>query len=446
MNLYKLTIPLGVCMLSLLGCQDKKEQKKPNVLIVFPDQYRRYSAGFWSQKEYDEKTIGNHDPVVTPNIDKLANNGVVFTNAISNYPLCSPHRGMLMSGIYPEQNGIWSNCRQDRKDALKKDVQAITDVFYDAGYNISYFGKCHWVQTVPHFDGKGNYVGTSDAPGGQYINRYDTYVPPGADRHSIEYFYQSVVDTHINPMAYSNDPETVAGNKDGQPFRPKEFSPKTESRHIREYIRNSRNQRDSNKPFLMIWAPNPPHAPWDKANTDMEEYRKHYSEEKAPDVCDLLARDNADAAAAHHTRTYFANVTSVDKYIGLAIDELENSGLLENTIVVFSSDHDEMLGSHHLSGKNVIQTESIAIPLIIHWPQKLKHKIEETFFNVPDLMPTLLGFAGLDKMIPKNSRGSKFFEESFGFTSQGANRPEIIPIVVAKGQGSCKRAIHTWSR
>ena len=103
----------------------------------------------------------------------MAKNGVVFTNAVSNFPLCSPHRGMLLSGMYPEQNGIWSNCRKDRNYALKSDVKAITDVFYEAGYNTSYFGKCHWINTVPVFDEFGNYQGTIEAPGGKYINSYD---------------------------------------------------------------------------------------------------------------------------------------------------------------------------------------------------------------------------------------------------------------------------------
>ncbi len=412
MNMYKSVILVAITALSSFSCEvEKTEANKPNILIVFPDQYRRYSAGFWSQARYTEKTIGRPDPVHTPAIDKLANNGVVFTNAISNYPLCSPHRGMLLSGMYPEQNGIWNNCRKDRPDALNKDVTAITDVFFNAGYNVSYFGKCHWIKTAPLFDTNGNYVGTTDEPGGNFINGYDTYVPPGADRHSIEYFYQSIVDNHVNPMAFSSDPETVGGNKDGQPFRPKEFSPKTESRHIVDYIKNDRNQRDANKPFFMIWAPNPPHAPWDMKNTDMDEYEKHYSEERVPDINDLLSRDNADSSAARHVRNYFANVTSVDKYIGLVIEELEASGLLENTIVVFTSDHGEMLGSHHKSGKNVIETESIAIPLIIHWPNMLKPSIEEGFFNVPDLMPTLLGLAGLDGLIPNDVEGIDFSEK-----------------------------------
>ena len=78
------------------------ENNQPNVLVIFPDQLRRYSAGYWSEDKYRKYVIGKSDPVVTPNIDKLAHNGVVFIQAVSNYPLCSPFRGMILSGMYPE--------------------------------------------------------------------------------------------------------------------------------------------------------------------------------------------------------------------------------------------------------------------------------------------------------------------------------------------------------
>lgn len=95
------------------GCKSQTKQSKvtnerPNILIIFPDQLRRYSAGFWLKEPYKKHVIGEPDPVVTPTIDKLAKNGIVFTQAVSNYPLCSPYRGMLMSGMFPEQNGIWN--------------------------------------------------------------------------------------------------------------------------------------------------------------------------------------------------------------------------------------------------------------------------------------------------------------------------------------------------
>ena len=171
--------------------QDKKQsdrkvevvEKQPNILIIFPDQLRRYSAGFWSEEPYKNHVFGEPDPVITPNIDKLAKNGVVFSNAISNFPLCSPYRGMLISGRYPEQNGIWNNCFIGRNESLRDDITTIPDLFYTAGYNTSYFGKCHWLKNDPVFDENGNYIGKTEFPGGQYVNKYDTYIPPGKSRH-----------------------------------------------------------------------------------------------------------------------------------------------------------------------------------------------------------------------------------------------------------------------
>lgn len=397
-----------------IGCQsqstvkkNKVSKKKPNVLIIFPDQLRRYSAGFWSEAPYNKFIKGKSDPVVTPNIDVLAKNGIVFTSAISNYPLCSPYRGMLMSGRYPEQNGIWNNCRVGRNESLKDDISTIPDLFLAAGYNTSYFGKCHWLKNEALFDEKGNYVGTTKAPGGHYVNRYDTYVPPNK-RHGIEYFYQALKDEHFNPRIFSNDPEAIDGKKDGELHLPKMFSAKNEAYKIISYL-NNKKYRDPQKPFCMIWSMNPPHNPWDDENTDMESLHKHYGKDKFPEIDQkLVVRKNADLEIANYARHYYANVTSADKYIGKVLDELKRSGDLDNTIVVFSSDHGEMLGSHGFTGKNVVELESLAIPFIVHWPKGLKPGISDIILSVPDVLPTIMGLAGIKDQIPNDIEGTNY--------------------------------------
>ena len=385
-------------------------KNQPNVLIIYPDQLRRYSAGFWSEEEYAKHVIGKPDPVITPNFDKLAKNGVVFSQAISNFPLCSPARGMLLSGMYPEQNGIWSNCRKDRDDSLKDDINTITDLFYQSGYNTAYFGKCHWLRNDPVFDENGNYVGKQESPGGHYLNRYDTYVPPGKSRHSIEYFYQAIKDVHFNPLVFSNDPNAIEGKADGELHQPKIFTPKNEAQKIINYLRNSNSERDSNKPFFMMWSLNPPHNPWDDENTDMEMLKKHYDVDKFPEVNkSLVVRDNADLEVANYARHYFANVSSIDKYIGDVLNELEKLGELENTIVILSSDHGELLGSHGKTGKNIIEMEAMAVPFIVHWPKEINGgTINDVLLSVPDVLPTVLGLAGLEESIPASVEGINF--------------------------------------
>lgn len=408
----------GVLLLVFLGCNaGKKEKKKketetvvsesPNVLIIYIDQLRRYSAGFWSEPAYRDDVVGKPDPVVTPNMDKLAKGGVVFTKANANYPLCSPSRGMMLTGMYPQQNGIWNNCRVGREEDLKADIPAITDVFSDAGYDIGYFGKAHYIKPVPKFDEVGNYVGTEEPPGGHYVNQYDTYVPPGPDRHSIDYFFQDVKDQHYNPFTYSNDPTLINGNTDGEVYRPHEFTPKIESEAIVKYLDNENKERAKNKPFFAIWSINPPHSPWDKKNTDMEELHKHYDTDKYPVVDSLIVRPNADVSVAgRYVRNYFANTTAVDKYIGKVMDHLKKMGVLDNTIIVLSADHGEMLGSQGLENKNVLYTEAMAIPFIVHWPKGIKPGKTDALLGSPDILPTVANLAEIKKFLPKKIEGN----------------------------------------
>ena len=428
-------------ILSLSSSAQKRKgaissKKRPNVIFIFPDQLRRYSAGFWQEEEYKDYVIGKSDPVHTPNIDELAKQGVVFTNALSNYPLCSPYRGMMLSGAYPEQNGIWNNCRKDRKDGLKDEIKTITDIMYETGYNTSYFGKIHYIENKPLIDKDGNYTGSIEAPGGNYVNRYDTYVPQGPSRHHIEYFYQALKDEHFNPRIYSNDPNTIEGKSDGEIYYPKTFSAKNESERIIDYLQNKNNVRDDSKPFFMIWSLNPPHNPWTDQSTDMNALHEYYDTDKFPDIDqNLVVRENADLDVASYARHYFANVTSVDQYIGHVIKELKKMGELDNTIILFSSDHGEMLGSHGKQGKNVLKSEAYSIPFIVHWPEGLKPSITDALFNSIDVMPTILGLVGLENQIPDSVEGSNFSELIVDTQSTDFEQHSSSLLMLAKARG-----------
>lgn len=412
------------------------KDKQPNILIIFPDQLRRYSAGFWSKEPYKKLVFGNPDPVITPTIDELAENGIVFTNAVSNYPVCSPYRGMLLSGVYPEQNGIWNNCSVGREESLKNDIPTLPSLFKEANYNTAYIGKAHWIKPEPTFDKKGNYVATTTEPGGNFINNYDTYIPPGKQRHGIEYFYQSVKDDHFNPIVFSNDPFTIEGKIDGEIHYPKQYSPKSESTVIIDYLKNNRNQRDADKPFLMIWSLNPPHNPWDDKHTDLSMVEKFYNKEKYPEIDEnLVVRNNANLENAHHARNYFAAVSSVDYYIGLVLSELKSQGMLDNTIVIFSSDHGEMLGSHGKQGKNQMELEATAIPFIVHWPKKLQPRTTDLLLSVPDILPTVMGLSGLKENIPKTIEGSDFSSYLINKKTSTIKKPTASLLMIYNARG-----------
>lgn len=418
------TVSAGVGAALLGGSVEAKPRKRPNLLYVFPDQFRRESLGCWRKPEYRDALRTGTDPVVTPTLDKLAGESIVFTQAVSTCPVCSPHRGMLMSGMYPWRNGIVNNCHQTRKDGLHADITCLTDVLREAGYDTAYVGKTHWERNDPLFDEKGNYVGATTPPGGHHMNAYDTYIPPGASRHGSDYWFQCVKDVHKDPRVYSSDAARIDGKRDGEQYRPEIYSPKLEGDVLTDYIRNTHGQRDPSRPFCAIWAPNPPHNPYDSED-DCDEiaYREHYRGKQG-----LLNRPNAKGhetaeLAEKRAPFYFANVTGVDKQLARVLEALDASGEAENTIVVFTSDHGEMMGSHGKFGKLVLYEESFCVPFLIRFPERIQHRLEDLMLSTVDIMPTLLGMMGLEDRIPAAVQGTDFSRELTSGNGSADRRP-----------------------
>ena len=369
--------------------------------------------GFWQTDRYKHalRTVG--DPVVTPTLDRLAAESIVFTQAVSTTPLCSPYRAMFMSGMYPWRNGVITNCRKDREDSLRHDIQTFTEVLNKAGYETCYVGKVHWERNDPLFDENENYVGTKDPPGGHHFNAYDTYVPPGQGRHGNNYWFQCVKDVHKDPRVYSNDPKMIGGRSDGEQYRPEDYSPRLEADVLVDYLKNSHGQRDESKPFSIIWSLNPPHNPYDSEDDcDEVAYREFYKDED-----DLLVRPNAanhetEEQARSRVGYYFANVTGLDKQIARVLRALEEIGEADKTIIVFTSDHGELMGSHGYYGKNRIFEESFCVPFLIKYPGKTDGgRLEDLMISPVDIMPTMLGMMGLGKRIPNTVEGSDYSSE-----------------------------------
>ncbi|MDF7824620.1 sulfatase [Pontiellaceae bacterium B12227] len=388
-------------------------RKQPNLLFVFPDQMRREAMGFWQKGKFKGALRTKTDPVITPTLDKLAQKSVVFTQAVSTCPVCSPHRAMLMSGMWPWQNGVVNNCHKTRKDHLRHDIDCFTDVLDQAGFETCYVGKTHWERNDPLFDENQNYVGTTEAPGGHHFNPYDTYIPPGRGRHGNDYWFQCVKDVHKDPRVYSNRPERIDGKADGVQHRPKIYSPKIEADVITDYLKNSQGQRDTSKPFSIIWAPNPPHNPYDsEKDCDEVAYREHYKDKSWEELLNRPNREGENGELAKkRVPFYFANVTGVDKQLGRVFQALEESGEADNTIVVFTADHGEMMGSHNKFGKLVIYEEAFCVPFLIKVPGKTKGTLEDLMITPPDIMPTVLGMLGLKSRIPSTVEGTNWSRE-----------------------------------
>lgn len=386
--------------------------QRPNVIYVFPDQFRNMAMGFWSEKAFKKylPTIG--DPVHTPNIDRFAKESVVLSHTMSNFPLSSPHRGCLLTGMYPNKSGIPLNCNSMRPvSSLRTDIKCISDVFHENGYDCAYFGKLHADFPTPDDpENPGHYVENKQPV-------WDTYTPPER-RHGFNYWYSyGTFDVHKNPHYWDTN---------GKKHEPKEWSPLHEAKQVVSYLKNTQHQRDIQKPFFIMVGMNPPHSPYHSLDDCMEE---DYNLYKDKPIDSLLIRPNADKnrAKAKDVRYYFASISGVDRAFGEILKCLKDLKLDKNTIVVFASDHGETMCSQYTDDpKNSPYSESMNTPFIIRYPGHLKPRVDNLLLSSPDIMPTLLGLSGLGKDIPQTVQGIDFSSLFFNAKSKIVKRPEGV--------------------
>jgi len=362
----------------------------PNLVFVFPDEFRQQAIGFMNQ-----------DPVVTPNLDRFAAQSRVLTQAVSNCPICSPYRGMLFTGRYPLSNGLVNNCYSETIPygiELQDSERCLTDVLHDAGYHQGYIGKLHLhlpkKEHIPYTEG---WRGEPDK--GTF---WDAYTPPGPGRHGIDFWYSyGCCDQHLTPHYWTGDAPV------DQRTDVTEWSVKHETDVAIDYIRNAGGAfRDPGKPFALFLAHNPPHMPFDQVPP---EYLEPYADKGD---AELLNRPNLTHDPTHpafrSVRNYFAAITGIDSQFGRLLAVLEEQDLAGDTIVVFTSDHGEMMGSHGLMGKTVWYDESLLVPFIIRWPHHISPATDDLLFSTPDIMPTLLGLMGLADDIPSQVEGKDY--------------------------------------
>lgn len=363
--------------------------KKPNLLFIFADQWRRQSVGFM-----------NEDQVLTPNMDKFAKESMAFDNAISTFPLCSPHRGSLLTGRYPLSIGMFTNCKPGVDVALGIDEICISDVLKKEGYDTGYIGKWHLDES------ERNYCENPESG----AKGWDAYTPPGPKRHGFDFWYSYGADNnHMSPHYWKDSNKAIKINQ---------WSPEHETDIAIEYIKaHGRNQGancNQSNPFALFISWNPPHSPYDKVP---EKYKKIYED------MDIQLRPNVNAkevkglfshtgekigegieALTKFTKNYFAAVTGLDENFGRLLKTLNEQGIEDDTIVVLSSDHGDMMGSHGLMAKHAWYEESIGIPFVIRWPNNIMPGREKTLLSSVDVMPTLLKLMNIP--IPSSVEGT----------------------------------------
>ncbi len=338
------------------------------------------------------------EPVSTPNLDRLASEGTTFTNMVSNYPVCSPYRAILFTGKYSYKNGVLGNCNSKNLGCeLRDEMYCLSDALSEHGYSMGYIGKWHLQTPRP-----GDEVHGTGRRTNWDNNVWDCYTPPGRGRHGFDFWHSyGCCDEHNNPHYWHGDAKT------DEAVYPGKWSPIHETDVAVDYIKNTDKQRDPDKPFALFLAYNPPHMPFEQVP---KEYVDLYADKKPEE---LLVWENAAepgrSQALGEIKNYYAMISGVDEQFGRVLDCLDEQGLSDDTIVIFTSDHGDMMGSQGLLRKGPWYNESLLVPFVARFPGRVRAGAQDdALLSAVDLFPTLMGLSGLADKLPDDLDGRDY--------------------------------------
>lgn len=366
---------------------------RPNIVFIMTDQQRWDTIGLLGLSH-----------AVTPHIDKLAENGVLFSKCHVQSAVCCPSRASLVSGLYVHTHGALSNGLW-----LMPGTQNWIEELRDAGYHTANIGKMHTkpvdlpcgfeyrfvVENKNHIHDK-NYGDDHyeallkkrglERPGSNYFKRYN----------EKEYFKS--LNTFVWPLEEELFPDNVVGKRSV------------------DYI----NTHDFNEKPLFLWTGFAgPHDPYDVTESALRKYgdrpipepvtRPGELETKPPEQLEYMKRMDGRVCTAciswsyatperieRLRRHYFANIMLIDEWVGEIVDAVRAKGQLDNTIFIFTSDHGDMLADHNLIYKFCSHYDPVVrVPLVISGPGIAKQGISDHLVEMIDVGPTVLSLAGV---------------------------------------------------
>jgi len=343
--------------------------EKPNIIYIFSDQHRGDTLG----------CVG-HPTVITPNLDRLASEGVVFSKCFTNSPLCMPARATMMTGQYVCEHGVWKN----DIEANSKSPSHVRNI-RDAGYHTALIGKTHLYSHGARgkMHNRNEIISLLEDWG--FIDIQDIHGPIASAIHESPYTdylkekrllrkHKSYMLKYLRKWWIG---EAKAWEVPPSPLPTEDHVDSYTGQKAVEWIRGYNND----EPFyLQILFPGP-HDPFDSP----QEYRDMYNAKEMPlgimewpqepnyllNKRTLLWSGLKDMTAEQMQimrSFYYAKITLIDEYIGRIVKALEEKSLLDNTWIIYNSDHGEMLGDHFMSYKTVFYEGAIHIPLIIRPP------------------------------------------------------------------------------
>lgn len=393
--------------------------RKPNILLITSDQQH------WN-------TIGAfHPEISTPNLDRLVKEGTTFTRAYCPNPTCTPTRSSMITGQYPSQHGAWSLGTK-----LPEKAHTVGEDFLQAGYETALIGKAHFQPLASTEE----YPSIEAYPLLQDLDYWQSFDETFYGFRHVELARNHTNEAHagqhyaiwleekgcLNWRDYFRPPTGTMDKKHLHHWPiPEEF-------HYDAWIAERTNAllehyKQEDQPFL-LWAsffdPHPPYLvpePWDTMydpqkltlkglqDGEHEANPPHFrlTQEDQPDFSayresgfgmhGFQSHLHQEEALRKNVAVYYGMTSLMDKYIGRILDKLDELGLAEDTLVVFTSDHGHLFGQHGLIAKGAFHYEDlIRVPFIVRYPGRVPAGHESASMqSLVDIVPTLLSYAGL---------------------------------------------------
>ena len=376
------------------------QDSRPNVLILYTDEHRFDCLG----------AMGNAE-IETPHLDALAADGVLYRNSFCVWPVCTPSRLSLLTGQYVHQHGGRSN-----RSTLPPAIPTFATILRDAGYQTAAVGKMHFTPAYQDV-GFSEMVLAEQNGRGRNVDDYHRYLK---DKDLINANDLIDQERQYRQMAPEEYWETSGAQVSDLP----------DEHHITTWVANRAvsavsNWETSSPNLLMVGFLKPHHpfdppAPWDEYYDpkDMSLLPGWTDSVPAHDLArgrgyfnnPTLTREALQRVTAY----YYATITHVDHHVGRIIEELKRRKLYDDTLIVFTSDHGEYLGFHHMLTKGNHMYDPLAkVPLIIKFPrQRFNGRVSDDLVNTLDVTATILSEAG--ESLAPDMRGSRLGEAGPG--------------------------------
>ncbi len=366
----------GLALGSQLKAQSAKLSSKPNLIVFLPDQQRADTLACYGAKR-----------ALAPNLDKLASQSFVFQQAYVTQPVCTPSRSSFLTGTWPHANGCtFNNAR------LQRHLHCLPELIGDSDYHCAYMGKWHLGDEVFPQHGFEEWVSIID---GRSPN-----ATHGEHRKVISDYDKFLVSRDLEP---DNEEKGIFSR--GYASRlPLELSkPKFLEAKVCDFL--EQRKRDPFVLFVAFYEPHPPYnGPLNEEHPldqiELDQSADHSFSRHMPLRYRLRQewdQKRFGVAAEKHLKIkqrYLGLVTEIDQSIGAILAKVEQLGLADDTIVVHTSDHGDMMGAHRLFGKEVLFQEAIRVPYLVRLPnQRRAVSIPQAVSHI-DFAPTMLGLLG----------------------------------------------------